>query len=404
MRIRSTNHSNNFFPMLKNRTVQIVLIVGAYLAFANTLPLEAHRAFYTLSLFIKDVLIWLLPISVGLFVAPTIASFEKKAPLFLISLLLFEALSKSASVWYSYACGHLAASHLPSIAPQMFSDAFEPLWRLPLVKPIWWSAGKGVFSGMFLGLCAALWFPSWKSSLAKGKQAAQWIFTSVFSRLIPLFILGFVAKMHQTHLLNDMLSNYTDLLLWLMLIWMTYIAALFLLGSGRAFFKSLKNTLPALGMALSSGCSMSTMPWTIEGTAKNLQNPDLAKTIIPATTNIQQIGDCIANSFICFLIYCHFNGHAPDLLVWLPFSVVFVLARFATAAISGGAIFLMLPIYESYLGFTPEMIAIVLAFNVILDPLITCTNVAANSALCRVFEKTWLFLLRRRFFATDPGA
>src|SRR5690606_6358153 len=146
------------------------------------------------------------------------------------------------------------------------------------------------------------------------------------------------------------------------------------------FFKSVKNLLPAAGISFSSGCSLSTMPWTIEGAAKNLDNPDLAKAVIPATTNIQQIGDCIANTFLCFLIYFHFNGHAPALSVWIPFTLVFVLARFATAAVLGGAIFIMLPIYEAYLQFSPDMIAIILAFNVILDPLITSSNVVANGA------------------------
>ena len=52
----------------------------------------------------------------------------------------------------------------------------------------------------------------------------------------------------------------------------------------------------------------------------------------------------------------------------------------------------MLPIYENYLNFTPEMIAIILALNVVLDPLITSCNVMANGALCRVFEKVWGFV------------
>jgi Na+/H+-dicarboxylate symporter len=50
----------------------------------------------------------------------------------------------------------------------------------------------------------------------------------------------------------------------------------------------------------------------------------------------------------------------------------------------------MIPIYEHYLHFTPEMIAILLAFNVLLDPIVTCTNVIGNGALCTLFEKTLL--------------
>ncbi len=127
-----------------------------------------------------------------------------------------------------------------------------------------------------------------------------------------------------------------------------------------------------------------------------MQNPELAKAVIPATTNIQQIGDCIANTFLCFLLYLHFFGAPPDLATWASFSIVFVLARFATAAVIGGAIFIMLPIYESHLSFNPEMIAIILGFNVILDPLITSCNVIANGALCRIFEKAWNLLPARK--------
>ena len=50
---------------------------------------------------------------------------------------------------------------------------------------------------------------------------------------------------------------------------------------------------------------------------------------------------------------------------------------------------MMLPIYEAYLDFNGEMIALILALNVILDPLVTGCNVLANGALCRTFERVW---------------
>jgi hypothetical protein len=379
------------------RSIQIVLVVTAYLATASFLPLEVHQGFYAASLLIKDLLLWLLPITVSLFIAHAISSFEKQAPLFVLSLFIFEAFSNSMSVWYSFACGHIAAGHLTILSPSHFADSFDPLWRLPFSKPVWWAADKGTFAGIALGLIAAFKFSRLRPLISRGKEAVEKILIRVFSRLIPIFILGFVVRMHKTQLLNQMFSQYADFLLWLLFCLVSYIALLFLFGSGFSlfgFFRNIKNLLPAAGVAFSSGCSLSTMPWTIEGTAKNLDDPDLAKAVIPATTNIQQIGDCIANTFLCFFIYLHFNGEVPPLSIWIPFTIVFVLARFATAAVLGGAIFVMLPIYESYLGFTHEMIAIILAFNVILDPLITCSNVMANGALCRIFERTWLRVLQ----------
>ncbi len=376
------------------RSFQIVLIIALYLSLASSLPMEVHRGLYAMSLFIKDLLLWFLPLTVSLFIAYAISSFEKRAPLFIISLFVFEALSNSMSVWYSFGWGHLVAGQLKTLEPYHFTDVFDPLWRVPLTKPVWWSADKGTMIGIIAGLISVFILPGLRSLITRGKEVAETILTQVFSRLIPLFILGFVTRMYKTGLLSQLFSHYADFLFWLLLCLGSYIALLFILGSGlKGFLRSVKNLLPAAGVAFSSGCSLSTMPWTIEGAAKNLDHPDLAKAVIPATTNIQQIGDCIANTFLCFLIYLHFNGNVPALSVWIPFTLVFVLARFATAAVLGGAIFVMLPIYESYLGFNAEMIAIILAFNVILDPLITCSNVVANGALCRIFEKTWSFVL-----------
>jgi Na+/H+-dicarboxylate symporter len=76
-------------------------------------------------------------------------------------------------------------------------------------------------------------------------------------------------------------------------------------------------------------------------------------------------------------------------MTWVQFSLVFTLARFATAGFQGGAIFIMLPIYETYLNFNGEMIALILAMNAILDPLVTSSNVLANGALCRTYERVW---------------
>ncbi len=379
---------------LKQRSVQVILTLSLYIFVSDFLPLTTHQFFYTLSLLIKDLLIWIMPLTVGLFIAHSVSSFHRKAPLFVAILLLFEGLSNFGSVWYAYGCAHFAADYLPSFGVSTLSSDFTALWRLPLTKPVWWSAEKGALVGLLLGCLTAFGsHPFLSKIVGQGKDIVQWMLTKIFARLIPLFILGFAVQMYQTKLLNHVFTHYALLVVWLVVFLTCYILMLFVLGAGyslKNIMLNLKNLMPAGGIALTSGCSLSTMPWTIDGTAKNLKNPILAQAIIPATTNIQQIGDCIANTFLCFLIYRHFYGQNPDLLMWAHFSLVFVLARFATAAIMGGAIFVMLPIYENYLNFNPEMIAIILALNVFLDPLITSTNVIANGALCRIFERIWI--------------
>lgn len=373
---------------MKSRSVQICVLIALYLLTAPYLPNVAHASLYTVSMFIKDLLLWMLPITVSLFIAYAISSFEKKAFLFLISLFLFEALSNACSVWYAYGCAHLANASIPML--HVTESPLTPLFRLPFIKPSWWSPDKGTIFGIFLGLGST--FLPLKHIITQGKKAVETILTSFFAPLIPIFVLGFVARMYKVDFLTKVAFECIDLLLLLLGSLFVYICFLFFLGGGVGsppFIQRIKNLLPAAGLAFSSGCSLSTMPWTITGTAKNLNDPELAKGVIPATTNIQQVGDCIVNGFFCFVLFYNFNGYTVDPMTWLSFSVVFILARFATAAVLGGAIFLMLPIYEAYLGFTPEMIAIILAFNVLLDPLVTSSNVIANGAMCRIFERYW---------------
>lgn len=385
--------------MFKNRSVQVLLLVFLYLVCSPILPGKSHELFYTISLLMKDLLLWVLPVTIFFFIAHVVSSFERKAPLFLLALFGFEFFSNGISTWYAYGCAQIAGTHLEAIGANEWSSDFSALFRI-VSKPSWWSAGKGTLLGVAAGLFASFFSPAMNRWIALGKAAAEALLTRFFAKLIPLFVLGFIAKMVHTHLLSQMVSQYGILLLWLLLFLSVYLCFLFFLSGGLKWREHFKNLLPAGGLAFSSGCSLSTMPWTIEGTGKNLKNPDLAKAIIPATTNIQQIGDVIINCFLCFLIYRQFNGVNPDIWTWMHFSLVFVLARFGTAAVLGGAIFIMIPIYEAQLGFTPEMIAIILAFNVILDPIVTSANVMANGALCAVFEKVWRKLFHKNELAS----
>jgi Na+/H+-dicarboxylate symporter len=380
---------------LKNRTLQTLIIITLYILFAESIPLDFQRGLYTASILIKDSLIWIMPLTVCAFIAHTVDSFEHKAPLFILILLLFETSSNMLSVWYSYIAANMISSQLPNFELIELKQGFKALWTIPFTKPSWWGADKGSLAGLVLGLLSATVLPQARSFLTISKNVFEGILTKIFVKLIPIYILGFIAQIHQSGMLNHMMTHYGMLIIYLLFFTIIYLFLIFFIGTKFSIsgtFSNIKNLMPAGLIALASGCSLSTMPWTIQGAGKNLRDPELAKALIPATTNIQQIGDCIANAFLCYLIYYNFFGLAPDILTWSIFTLVFVAARFATIGVRGGAIFVMLPIYQTYLNFNDEMIAIILALNVILDPIITSCNVIANGGLAKIFENIWVKL------------
>ncbi|MBP7190304.1 MAG: cation:dicarboxylase symporter family transporter [Rickettsiaceae bacterium] len=379
--------------LLKYRSIQTIVALTIYAVVAPFLNIVIHEGLYTISLFIKDLLIWMMPITVCVLIASTIDSFEKKAPLFVLFLVMFEGTSNFLSVSYAFLCGNVISDAVPSFEIVNLDDSFKALWRIPIARPVWWGADKGSLLGLVFGCVSAISHSNFlKGMLGSARSVVESILTGVFARLIPLFVLGFIAQVYKTGLLAHMVLNYTVLVGYLVFFLAIYVWLIFGIGNNfyiRKMLSDIKNLMPAWFMALTSGCSLSTMPLTIEGTSKNLRDPRLARAIIPATTNIQQVGDCITNALLCFLMHKQFLGYAPDGITWMVFTMVFVAARFATAAVIGGAIFIMLPIYQNYLNFNDEMIAIILAMNVILDPIVTSTNVIANGGMAKIFENIW---------------
>lgn len=384
------------FPnWLKIPGVQVLILLSTYLLVSNFIPYTLQQGLYSTSLLIKDCLMWVMPVMIIFFVAHSVMSFEKSAPVFVCALVVFELISNFSSVWYAYFAG-LSVIPKASFYQQTVEQTFLPLWRLSIKPFSWWTADKGFLAGLFIGLVGVLWPRKFVFQFLEfGKNLAQQILIKIFSRLIPLFILGFIVYMDNTKVLERIQTQYAMITLYLFGVLIIYLCVLFLI-SAQFNFKNMwvhfKNLMPAGAVAITSGSSLASMPWTIQGASKNLKYPHLAQAIIPATTNIQQIGDCIINAFLCMVIYKSFYGVFPDLTKWVFFSFAFVIARFATTAIMGGAIFVMLPIYVKYLQFTPEMIGIIVGLNGLLDPIVTSSNVLANGALCRIFEQVWIKL------------
>lgn len=383
-----------YLSYCKNRIVQTILVLFGFWLIAAHLSPEILRALYSISVLIKDVLIFALPIMVCFFIAASLAKFEKQAPLFILLLLVFEACSNFISVWYAYAVGGKICSFVASI--HNVDDTLtglKPYFSVAAFRPAWWTVSKGTVAGLVLGLIAAhINWPTIRNFVNTGKNSIEFILTKIFSRLIPLFVLGFVANVYAMNLIEKLFIEFIGIIGWVLVAVLAYIFILYFVAARfniTQTIRSIINLLPAGFVALTSSCSLSTMPFTIKGASKNLTDPDFAQMVIPATTNIQQIGDCIINVLLCLVIIKSFGRPLPDLYTWLQFSAVFTLARFATAAVLGGAIFIILPIYSAYLGFTGEMIAIILAFNVLLDPIVTTSNVMANAALCNILENVW---------------
>lgn len=371
--------------LLRTNYVQTLIVIFLYTLVANNISLDVKNFLYSSSLFIKAILSWVLPFTVFIYIVYTVTSFEKGAVRFVIFLLLFEFASNFISIWYGYLSANIFSKVRCAALPFVDSDSLTQIFSFPLKKPQWLSCDKGVFAGISMGLVLR------KSAFVlKLKASADFILTKIFSKLIPIFVLGIYANMHHKHIVQSIVYDYGAVTLQLIVAIYFYIFLVYFVASSLKFretLRMLKNMLPAWLMGLTTGCSLSTMPLTISCVSKNAKDPELAKGIIPATTNIQQVGDCIMMSFVWCFIYAQFFGELPSFHKWVSFSFLFTLARFTVTAVVGGAVFILLPLVESELNFGPEMISIFITLNMLFDPIVTASNIIGNGGLYLIFEK-----------------
>ncbi len=380
----------------------ILAIIIFTLLFGELIPTPIAQMIYTSSLFIKDVLMWLLPIIVMIFISSSLAQFGKKALPFLMVLIVFEGVSNSLAVNYAYTIVCTFEDFLRqsfSLIDSTQNNNLTPLFTISHLRPSFWVASKGTYFGVGIGLIISFVnIDPLHNALKNSKKYLELFLKKILKKCIPLFICGFLLNLSKSGQLSHLLGSCGIGILIIFASVFFYILVLYIISSGagvKLLISQFRNALAPATIAVSTGCSMTAMPFTIEAAKQNTRNPDFAPLVIPGTTNIQQIGDCIANIMFGHMLLIGFGLPLPGIENWIEFMILYILARYTTAAVLGGAFFITLPLWQNSHGFTTEMVAILLAFNVVMDPLITMSNVLANISLCTTFEKLWVKITKK---------
>ncbi len=365
--------------------IGVILLAGI---FNPMLPMPCKSVLYGLSLSLKSIIVFVLPFIIFALLFKTAVQLAKKASRTILMILGGVCCSNFLSTWISYSVGSVAYRLDLSMALPSEQLALAPAWTFTLPK--WVGNDHALFAGVILGVVMALWRPVWAQKVAGRleKMVGKVLQCMLFA--IPVFIAGFVIKLGHEGILVQLLRDYAWILGIIAGAVFAYIALLYFIASRfnvSDALRSLKNVLPAAIAGFGSMSSAAAMPLTILGAEKNARNPDLARSIIPATVNIHLIGDCFAIPIFAFAVLKNFGVAEPTMLVYLQFALYFVLAKFSVAAVPGGGILVMLPILESMLGFDAGMLSLITALYILFDPVITSANVLGNGAFAQIMDR-----------------
>lgn len=376
-----------------NLSVKLISIFVFALLFGSILPETVQSFCYAISLTLKSILLFVLPIVIFSCLFSCLLTFRgKKAIGFMVGLFLIVCVSNYVSTMIAYCISslQLVALNLNPADNTLVVNELQPLWHFEL--PSWIPNDYALYLGFGFGAIFAF-FPTPRilRYSAHARRAVTLFLEKGFIPVLPLFALGFILKMQYDGTLSKIIESYLLLLIIIVGIYTVYLLFLFGLASNfklKRWLEYLKNIFPVALMGFSTMSSLATMPVTLNAAEKNTGAIDISRAVIPATVNIHMIGVSIAIPLMALTILLGYGQELPNFSTYCLFALNFVIAQLAVAAVPGGAILVMLPTLESQLGFTGEMSALITALYILFDPAVTISNVLGNSALV-IFVSKW---------------
>ncbi len=372
--------------------LQLLGVISFVLLAGNYFNEALIRFFYTFSLLFKELLGFLIPFMIIAFVLSGIVSFKKNAPIVLAVLVTFIFVSNGIVALFSYGVAQLV---LPWVTAGMnaqqliIKNSLEPLMTIALPPLI--SSEKALLISVVVGIILSFIRVPWlEQYIYRGKNIIEQGFKRFFIPLLPLYVLGFLLKIHYEGVFMHLGQHYGKAFILIIVLHAAYLTWLYVLASGFSIAKAvqaIKNAWPSYLTAFSTMSSTATIPVSIDAAEKNIGNRPLAQISMPIMANVHLLGDSINTPILAMVTMLLFVGHIPDITQYITFVFYFCTTMFAVSGIPGGGIIMMIPILISQLGFTPDMISIITAIYLLLDSFGTAANVMGDGGLVIIVHK-----------------
>ncbi|MEB3702066.1 Cation:dicarboxylase symporter family transporter [Candidatus Bealeia paramacronuclearis] len=353
--------------------------------FGEYIPTPLERTFFTISLIIKELLVFSLPFIIFVFVTSCLLSFGQRGPLLIFSIFGVLTVSNFVGLLFGYSIGNFFLGDFAQTV-SLFNDASEsalkPWFAFALPKLI--PTDYALLAGLVFGIVGTF-TASYRlvNIFVKLKGAINFGFSKIFIPLLPIYISGFLIDMAYQGSLINLFKDYGAVLILVVVAQVLVILALFLFsaqGNPKRFMEFLKNALPSGLVGFSTMSSAATMPVTMKGADKNTDNSGFAHIFIPLSANIHQIGDCLAIPIFMVAIQGIFGLPPLSMETLLFFTVLYALTKFGNAGVPGGSVIVLMPIFQQHLGYDAQMSGLMTMLYVLMDPAITATNVMSNGA------------------------
>ncbi len=380
--------------LFSNLLFKVFLAIVLGIVFGLYLPESFNRIFTTFNAFFGQFLNFAIPLIIMGLIMPAIADLGKGAG----KLLVLTALIAYGSTLFSGFMTYFIASNIfPGLLASQASDVAKIGASTPELTPyfsILIPAPLDVMTSLVLAFVIGLGLSYQENSTLKlvvkdFQKIIMQVIENVIVPLLPLFILGIFASMSFSGKVFSILSVFISIIgvifaLHILLLLLQYTIAGIVTKKNP--FKLLLTMLPAYFTALGTQSSAATIPVTLEQTLKNGVSEKIAGFVIPLCATIHLSGS-IMKITACAMALMILEGMPFGFTLFAGFIFMLGIAMVAAPGVPGGAIMAAVGILQSMLGFSEEMIGLMIALYIAMDSFGTACNVTGDGAIALVVDK-----------------
>lgn len=207
--------------------------------------------------------------------------------------------------------------------------------------------------------------------------------------LMPLYILTMMCEMSASGKMAVVMGTgvkviATGVALSILFLILQYIIAGAIAGKNP--FKCLWNMFPAYLTGFSICSSSAVIPVTQKCTLKNGVSEEITNFVVPLCSNVHMCGSVIKLSTTAVAVAI-MMGTPISFSLFLNFILMMGVAAVASPGVMSGVLMASLGFLETILGFSPEMIALVMAIYLALDGYGPACNVTGDGAIALAVDR-----------------
>ena len=362
------------------------------------------RIFATFGMLFNQLLGFAIPLIILGFIAPGIGSIGRGAGKMLgkavaiayVSTILagFMALIVASLLYPHILNGSTAAAVTnPSaslVKPYGVTVDANGTENLPFTLPPIMSVTTALIFAFLLGLGMAGLSSTRMYDLAEDFRSIVEKFLSyVIIPLLPIYILSVFANMTYAGQVQHILRVFGKVFVMVLVLhWVFLLIVYAIAGLVRKEnpFTLLGRMMPAYVTALGTQSSAATIPVTLRSAKEAGVHPRIADFAIPLNANIHLAGSMITITSCSAAVSTMVQGHVPRFSSMIPLILVLGVMMVAAPGVPGGAVMTAVGALQSMLGFSPTMIALIIALHLAQDSFGTATNVTGDGALAAILE------------------